>query len=392
MDSWIFQGGYPAGARVAVRRRQPRRAAPAALPLRRRRRRAAEWAVPGPSCASAPATRRRAQAPARGRRDHRRRCWRPTRWWWSTPAPTASSACATTPPSWPGSPGPALAGLSAAERYSLVDDAWAAVVAGPPDGRGVRPLRGGLRRRARPRGVAGDRHRPALVPAAARRRRPTSRSRPASAALVGPVVERLAGSRATARVISSPSSAACSPGCSPCSATTPRPGALPGDPRRCAERSRAGLGGHQRRGRRRQRRGLRGLPRPLPLGVHAAGPVAQPLCPRRVPRGGADRAHPGAGVSGEVKSQDAPFLIGRCIANRNHGELAWRSSASGGPRPTPLSRYEHHPHARPDQDADEAGTERRHQGILFGAPRTTGGAHARSVARTSGDQRQAPRS
>jgi puromycin-sensitive aminopeptidase len=29
-------------------------------------------------------------------------------------------------------------------------------------------------------------------------------------------------------------------------------------------------------------------------------------------------------MSGEVKTQNAPFLIGRCIANRHHGELAWR--------------------------------------------------------------------
>ncbi|MGD9703933.1 MAG: M1 family metallopeptidase [Acidimicrobiia bacterium] len=28
--------------------------------------------------------------------------------------------------------------------------------------------------------------------------------------------------------------------------------------------------------------------------------------------------------SGEVKSQNAPFLLGRCIANRDHGPLAWR--------------------------------------------------------------------
>jgi len=29
-------------------------------------------------------------------------------------------------------------------------------------------------------------------------------------------------------------------------------------------------------------------------------------------------------LSGEVKTQNAPFLLGRCIANRHHGELAWR--------------------------------------------------------------------
>ncbi len=30
-------------------------------------------------------------------------------------------------------------------------------------------------------------------------------------------------------------------------------------------------------------------------------------------------------LSGEVKTQDAPFLLGRCIANRNHGPTAWTS-------------------------------------------------------------------
>jgi puromycin-sensitive aminopeptidase len=30
-------------------------------------------------------------------------------------------------------------------------------------------------------------------------------------------------------------------------------------------------------------------------------------------------------VSGDVKTQDAPFLLNRCIANRQHGEMAWGS-------------------------------------------------------------------
>ncbi len=29
-------------------------------------------------------------------------------------------------------------------------------------------------------------------------------------------------------------------------------------------------------------------------------------------------------MSGEVKTQNAPFLIGRCIANRHQGTVAWR--------------------------------------------------------------------
>jgi puromycin-sensitive aminopeptidase len=29
-------------------------------------------------------------------------------------------------------------------------------------------------------------------------------------------------------------------------------------------------------------------------------------------------------LSGEVKTQNAPFVLGRCIANRDHGEQAWR--------------------------------------------------------------------
>jgi puromycin-sensitive aminopeptidase len=28
--------------------------------------------------------------------------------------------------------------------------------------------------------------------------------------------------------------------------------------------------------------------------------------------------------SGEVKTQNAPFLLNRCIANKNHGEVAWK--------------------------------------------------------------------
>ena len=35
-------------------------------------------------------------------------------------------------------------------------------------------------------------------------------------------------------------------------------------------------------------------------------------------------------LNGDVRSQDAPYLVGACITNRHHGPLAWISSRQTG--------------------------------------------------------------
>ena len=87
--------------------------------------------------------------------------------------------------------GPALAELSTPERYSLVDDAWAAVVAGALDGRRLRPLRRGLRRRARPAGLADAAQRAAAGAIGSSTATTASASRPSSARLVAPALDDL---------------------------------------------------------------------------------------------------------------------------------------------------------------------------------------------------------
>jgi puromycin-sensitive aminopeptidase len=36
-------------------------------------------------------------------------------------------------------------------------------------------------------------------------------------------------------------------------------------------------------------------------------------------------------LSGEVKTQDAPFLLNRCVANRNNGPMAWKTMRTQWP-------------------------------------------------------------
>ena len=89
--------------------------------------------------------------------------------WWSTPADRASTACATPP-----DPLRRLAGrlgaLDALERFNLLGDTWASVVAGRSDARRLPPAGRGARRRGRPRRL-GPGHRGAVAPRPRRRRR-----------------------------------------------------------------------------------------------------------------------------------------------------------------------------------------------------------------------------
>ena len=91
----------------------------------------------------------------------------------------------------------AAQGLSTVERYALVDDAWAAVVAGEASADRLLRARPRLRRRARRRRVANARRRARLVRPAARRRRsgalPDLRPRPRGTSARGPRLASRAG-------------------------------------------------------------------------------------------------------------------------------------------------------------------------------------------------------
>ena len=168
MDTWIWQGGYPL---VTVRPTDDGQRLvldPAPLPVRRRRRRQ-PVGHPGDR---APAARRRHQGGPPSSSTATRRRWRPS---------TRRAVVVVNAGShgfyrvaYEGEllerlTGPALAELSTPERYSLVDDAWSAVVAGALEADAFVRLAGGLRRRARPARLADPAQRPPLVRAVRRR-------------------------------------------------------------------------------------------------------------------------------------------------------------------------------------------------------------------------------
>ena len=319
----------PAGQRVARRRRA--RAAPAALrastPTRSRRRTPTTWLVPvhvrnGGDDVDRAARRRR--GPSRSRSPTRRR--RSS----STPAATASTASPTATSCAAGSPGEVLGSLDTLERYNLVDDAWNEVVAGRLAAADFLDVRRGLRRRARARRVAGDRHRPARRSAGCSTTTRYPRFQARVRALLG------AGRRRARRA-----------------------GRRRGRPARQAARAARRRARRARRRRRRRRR----VPR---AGTTQRGATPGSVDPElvaaatsivaatgddddyermlgRLPRRRRRRRSSCAtstrsaefddealilrtcelAMSGEVKTQNAPFLLRQCIANRRHGAAAW---------------------------------------------------------------------
>ena len=163
-------------------------AAPVRLRHRRRRR-----PVGDPARGRSPCRRRRAVVHRRCSRATRSASAstttrRSSRGRGSTPtsAPTASTGSATRPTcSTPCSP--ASATSTALERYTLVDDAWASVLAGDRRGRRVRDPGRALRRRARPVGVGAHRRRARPSSTGSSTATPATRCTAGCAALVGPV-------------------------------------------------------------------------------------------------------------------------------------------------------------------------------------------------------------
>ena len=76
--------------------------------------------------------------------------------------------------------------------------------------------------------------------------------------------------------------------------------------------------------------------------------------------------------SGDVKTQNAPFVLRGCIANRRHGRQR-RSCADTGTRPRRASRTTRSPHGRHGQAAHRAGRRRRCPGLLRRASDPPGG-------------------
>ena len=145
MDAWIFQGGYPlvrASLLKAGRRSvsQQRRFVYSDLPD------TTQWPVPihVRQSVTAPPTRAACcstRSTSRSRFSTRMPRCSPT------PADTGSFGSATRRRLLDRLAGPTLAAMSTIERYNLIDDAWAAVVAGEASARGVPAARPRVRRR-----------------------------------------------------------------------------------------------------------------------------------------------------------------------------------------------------------------------------------------------------
>ena len=187
----------------------------------------AAWAVPpGASGYRRPAPTPRASSAelldgdGSARRSGARAATRRSRGSTPTSAPTASTGCAT-PPDLLDALLDHLGELTPLERYTLVDDAWASVLAGTVDAAVVRGDGRALRRRARPVGV-GAHHRRAVDRSTAwSTATPATRCTRRVAALVGPGARRArAPTPARATTTAPARCAACS--CRPprCSATT----------------------------------------------------------------------------------------------------------------------------------------------------------------------------
>ena len=294
MDSWIFQGGYPHRVRRAA-------ATTGGSPSSQQRfafagaddgRPAATWSVPLLVLRAATATDRvLLEEPA----DARPTSPSTAAWPWSTPAATASTGCATRPSCSRGSwrPSPDLAPI---ERALLVDDTWAAVLAGETPAPTFLELAAALRRGDRPHGL----DHPRLALGADRphpRRRGRERFRAFVRDLARPAFERLGWDAATGRGRAHPPAAGhphhparrarattprSRPGPASCTTSTwPTPSAVDPNVAAAVVGVVAAVGDDG---------GLRRVPRAVPDGRLAPGVAALPVRPGRLPRPGAGPA------------------------------------------------------------------------------------------------------
>ena len=313
----------------------------------------------------------------------------------STPAGTGSSGSPTTTSCAPGSTGDALRSLDTLERYNLVDDAWNAVIAGRlaatdlltflegfADEREyavwqaiVISLRG-LGRLLDDEAFARFQQRVAAPRrAGARRPRRSGRHRDRSA---------------------SASSVGCSPARSPCSATTPRrrPGAASCTTGRSREPGSvdpelvAAATSRRRRDRRRGRVRADARPASARRPPRRTSSATSTRWPSSTSAELIDRTCEFA-LSGEVKTQNAPFLLRTCIANRRHGARAWTFVRKNWAEVNERVPVEHdHPHGRHGEDAQPTDRCRRHPGVLLRAPDRAGRQDPRTGPRAPARQRR----
>ena len=289
--------------------------------------------------------------------------------------------------------GDTLTSLTVIDRYNLVDDAWNAVISRPAGGGRLPRLRRGVPGRSRPRRVAGDRgrnpraqspRRRAGIRGAAeahRRSRASRRRRPRVGACRGRV-----GSHLEAPWLDGRRS-------SPCRATTPMPRRAVG---RCWVTSRP----------------TRSWPQRLPWPWRRSAPMldfeefvqrfrtaATPqlkygscIALAEFPDEDQIQRTIDLALSGEVKTQDAPFLLNRCIANRHNGVDGMGARPPAVARAgRAIPRQHHRADGRFDHDADRAARRGRRAGLLLRAPHPAGGQDARAAARASTRQRRPAR-
>ena len=229
------------------------------------------------------------------------------------------------PPAWPARL-VASGTLTPRERFVLVDDAWAAVVAGTHAGRGLPRVRADAcatktdvivwralvaRLRNLTRLVDGT----ALGDAAVvRRRARATRLRRGSAGTLPPTKGRVTGNCAaccSTRSARSPtttksSRAPRSTAIDPTPTPTSSPRASP-SPRATAD---ADL--------------FEEFARPVPRRRDAPGPAALPVRARAVPRRATRASAPARWpITDAVRTQNAPFLLQRALHDREHGPLVW---------------------------------------------------------------------
>ena len=293
--------------------------------------------------------------------------------------------------------GPTLGSLSTIERYNLVDDAWANVVAGSMTAAAYCEFaRHFANEPALPVWqvlLAGLRFCDRLLDG-----EPRERFREFVRSLVGPALERLGWEpgdhdddltrKLRGLLIGSLAVLGND-------AERPGPGAPPartGGRRPVFGRSRGGAGDTLGRGRHRRSRRLRAVPRRLPRGPTPQDQLRNLYALTEFRDADLMDETLAFTLSGEVKTQNAPFVLGRCIANRDNGDQAWRFVREHWSElRRPLPRKHDRAHDRSGEAPDPARTASRRGRLLRRARHPAVGQDAAAGARTATSQHRTAR-
>ena len=347
MDSWIWQPGYPlVTASLESTDDRPASCCPAAVPLRH------DDSGRATRCGRSRSTVRNGGVTSTVLLDGPDAVGPialadPTAPSSSTPAGTGSTGSRTTTSFAAASPATRWPTLTTLERYNLVDDAWAATSPAASAASSCCAFLDGVRRRARLRRLAGDRHRAARARPIARRRRRSRRvpgpafahwSRPALDELGDPTAgEQRSDGKLRGLLVGAVGRArrrrrARRPGAASCSTRRARDPSF-GRSRSWPRPRRAVVAATG------DADDLRADARRVPNGQHPAGAAPPPVRARRVRRRGADPAN--VRVRDERRGQDAERPVRASPGDRQPPPRRARrghSSASTGTRPTSASR------------------------------------------------------